>query len=243
MALYTEAAARACLRNKDGKRVFYLGKDDRLTDAARDFLRENHVEILPAEQARPAGFRTLFGATLTEKPEHMTHLNSEILVMKDHPRIRFRGEIDSLEAEILLAQKDAEAEGFDAVRKDLEEILGFVRRLIRCDVLGEPLPAVTLCGLTEQELRQRSHNPAKYYGEPHFMPDYQMPRALLSCNKVRTAVRRTELACYAAFRDEDGNPTRLDLIRGLNRLSSLLWIMMIRMKANQYGGKNHGTRP
>ena len=53
MALYTEAAARACLRNKDGKRVFYLGKDDRLTDAARDFLRENHVEILPAESARP----------------------------------------------------------------------------------------------------------------------------------------------------------------------------------------------
>lgn len=166
MALYTEAAARACLRNKDGKRVFYLGKDDRLTDAARDFLRENHVEILPAESARPAGFRTLFGATITEKPEHMTHLNSEILVMKDHPRIQFRGEIDSLEAEILLAQKDAAAEGYEAVCKDLEEILGFVRRLIRCDVLGEPLPAMTLCGLTEKSSGKEATIPRNTTANP-----------------------------------------------------------------------------
>ena len=31
----TEDSARACVRVRDGKRVFYLGADDRLTPAAR----------------------------------------------------------------------------------------------------------------------------------------------------------------------------------------------------------------
>ena len=53
MALFTEAAVRANLRNREGRRVFYLGDGDRLTPGARDFLRDNHIELLPAEKARP----------------------------------------------------------------------------------------------------------------------------------------------------------------------------------------------
>ena len=41
MALFTEAAVRANLRNREGRRVFYLGDGDRLTPGARDFLRDN----------------------------------------------------------------------------------------------------------------------------------------------------------------------------------------------------------
>ena len=43
-----------------------------------------------------------------------------------------------------------------------------------------------------------------------------------------------ELAAYAAFRDGDGNVTRGDMILGLNRLSSLMWIFMIKLKAGAY---------
>ena len=46
--------------------------------------------------------------------------------------------------------------------------------------------------------------------------------------------RQTELAAYAAFRDSDGNVTRGDILLALNRLSSLLWILMIRCKAGRY---------
>ena len=35
MALFTEAAVKANLRNRDGRRVFYLGREDRLTPGAR----------------------------------------------------------------------------------------------------------------------------------------------------------------------------------------------------------------
>ena len=46
---------------------------------------------------------------------------------------------------------------------------------------------------------------------------------------------QTELAAYRAFRDENGAVTREDILQGLNRLSSLLWIFMIKLKAGKYG--------
>ena len=49
--LYSLEAVRANLRNRDGKRVFYLARGDQLTSGARDFLARERIEILPAEQA------------------------------------------------------------------------------------------------------------------------------------------------------------------------------------------------
>ena len=51
--LYTEEAARANIRSRDGKRVFFRGKNDQLTSAARDFLLRERIEILPAQEAKP----------------------------------------------------------------------------------------------------------------------------------------------------------------------------------------------
>ena len=100
--LYTEDMVRSNLRNRGGKRVFYLAKGDTLTPGARDWLRQQRVEILSAEQAKPDCYRLLNGAYVTEKPEHMTHLNGDSIVLKTHPRIAFRGAMDTLEGELLL---------------------------------------------------------------------------------------------------------------------------------------------
>jgi len=102
MAVYTEETARACVRVRDGKRVFFLDEKDRLTPAARSWLQREAIPILPAKQAPITQYQTLFGAVLSEKPEHMTHLYPTVLVMKNHPRIEFRGKLDALEAELLL---------------------------------------------------------------------------------------------------------------------------------------------
>lgn len=211
-----------------------------LTPAARDWLQEKKIEVVyPQGQTegseRPtARYRTISGAVLAEKPEHMTHLKGNILVDKDHPRIVFRGCIDSLEAEILLAQQTCAGAGYSALAQELEEVLAFVRRFIRFDVLDEPVGEIELCGYGPAELREYSHYPEKYLGQPHFMPHYTDSPAILAVNKVRTVVRRTELAAYAAFRDADGGVKRPDMILGLNRLSSLMWIMMIKLKAGKY---------
>ena len=228
--LLDEQAVRANIRNRDGKRVYYLGKGDQLTSGARDYLSRERITILPAEQAKVERYRLLSGGFLEEKPEHMTHLNAQVLVPKNHSRILFRGKMDTLEAELILCQQ---------ADKDLEkpvgEILALARQIIRCDVLEEKLQWDTLCGLTEQEQRRRSHFPQEYYGQPHFMPQAQDGPVIARLNRARCAAREAELAAVTAFSDREGNPTRVDLLRALNRMSSMLYILMVRKKAEHPG--------
>ena len=224
--LYSEEAVRANIRNRDGKRVFYLGKGDQLTSSARDWLRRERIEILPAEQAKPQRYCLLNGGYVEQKPEHMTHLYGDVLVPKTHPRILFRGKMDTLESELILCQlADKSLEG------PVGEILGLARQIIRCEVLGEPLKWDTLCGLTESEQRKRSHFPQEYYGQPHFMPSFADGMVIARLNRARCAAREAELASVTAFADREGNITRQDIPQALNRMSSMLYLLMIQKKA------------
>lgn len=209
------------IRNREGKRVYYLAKGDQLTSDARDYLTRERIEILPASEARPQRYRLLNGGYMETKPEHMTHLNAEILVDKTHPRIAFRGAVDSLEAELLIACASATGD----IRKQLEEALNYTRTLLRNEVLDEPVTAESLGGMDEKALRERSHRPQDFYGQPHFMPSPDDGALLLQVNRARCAARAAELRAVAAF------PTgREDLLRAFNRLSSFLYLIMIQLK-------------
>lgn len=224
--LWDEQAVRANIRNRDGKRVYYLGKGDQLTSTARDYLRRERIEILPGSQARPERYRLLSGGYVEEKPEHMTHLNGEVLVLKTHPRIRFRGKMDTLEAELILCQLVP-----GAPEGALGEILDLSRKILRCDVLEEPLRQDTLCGLTQAEQRERSHMPQDYYGQPHFMPQASDGPVIAGLNRARCFAREAELAAVEAFSDREGNLLREDIPKALNRMSSMLYLLMIQEKA------------
>ena len=226
--LYDVTAAKANIRNREGKRVFYLAKGDQLTASARDYLSRERIAILPATDARPERYRILSGGFTEEKPEHMTHLNSDLLVPKTHPRIAFRGAMDTLESLILLCRtEDA------ALQKHIEEILTLARNVIKWDVLEMPAEDTLLCGLDEKQIRRHSHFPQEYYGQPHFMPSFDDSLILLQLNRARCAARQAELLAAHAFCDREGNPTRGDLLQILNRLSSMLYILMIREKAKE----------
>ena len=227
--LYDEQAVRANIRNREGRRVYYLGKGDQLTSDARDFLRRERIEILPGSQARPERYRLLSGGFVEEKPEHMTHLNAEILVPKTHPRIRFRGKMDTLEAELILCQQIP-----GAPEGALGEILDFARKILRCDVLEEPLGQDTLCGLTQAEQRKRSHMPQDFYGQPHFMPQAADGSVIAGLNRVRCFARSAELEAVEAFSDREGNLLREDIPKALNRMSSMLYLLMIQEKAKSH---------
>ena len=231
--LYTEEMARANIRNRDGKRVFFLGKGDTLTPGARDFLSRERIEILPGEQAKIQEYRLLNGAVLTEKPEQMTHLYGNVLVPKTHPRIAFRGAMDTLESELVLCQ--LKCPGW---RQELGEILNLSRMLIRCEVMEESVPEGKLCGLTEGEQRKHSHRPQDFYGQAHFMPEYTDGETVLLLNKCRCAARSAELAAARAFIRDDGTTERQDVLKALNRMSSMLYILMIREKS-----QNHRREP
>ena len=219
--LYTRQTVQENLRNRDGKRVFYLGKGDNLTSEARDYLTRERISILPASEAKPDRYRLLNGGYIEGKPEHMTHLNGDTLVEKTHPRILFRGAVDTLEAELLLCAANAQGE----IRKQLEEALSYTRTLLRNEVLDEQVVAETLGGMDEKALRERSHRPQDFYGQPHFMPAPTDSRLLLQVNKARCTARAAELKAVAAFPAD-----REDLLRAFNRLSSFLYLIMIQLK-------------
>jgi len=221
--LYDESAVKANLRNRGGKRVFVLGKADNLTPSARDFLSRERIAILSPEEIKREHWPLLGGGFTEGKPEHLTHLNGDVLVPKTHPRIRFRGAMDTLEAELLLCGEKT------------RPILELARKLLRCDVLEEPVGEISLFGLTEDRQRQLSHFPQEHFGIAHFMPDFSDSPELLRLNRCRCAARAAELAAADAFSDRDGIPTRPDILKALNRMSSMLYILMLQEKADPKG--------
>lgn len=226
--LYTQESVRENIRSREGRRVFFLGEKDSLTSAARDYLSRERIEILPARLARPERFPLLGGGYCEDKPEHMTHLDGVTLAPKTHPRIALRGRMDTLQAQLLLC-----GIRLPRLRREIGELLDYSRQLLRCEVLGEPVPDRRIWGLTEQELRRHSHFPQEYCGQPHFMPDFGDGEAIACLNLARCAAREAELAAAAAFTDAYGQATRTDLLRGMNRLSSAIYLLMLRQRANR----------
>ena len=226
--LLDTAAVRDNLRNRDGKRVFYLRTGDQLSSDARDWLRAQRVEILPGREARPDRFRLASGGYADEKPEHMTHLHGDVLVKKTHPVIRFRGMLDRFQALAVLTQGLC-----PETEKPLGEILDLSNRILRADVLETPLEEGKLLGMDEQALHRASHFPQEKFGIPHFMPDSSQGLTLALLNLLRAEIRQAELTAVEAFSDREGNPTREDLLRALNRMSSGLYILMIMKKAGK----------
>ena len=218
--LYTLEQTRANIRTREGKRVFFLGEGDTLTSAAKDYLAAERIPILPASQAKITRYVSLDGGYYDEKPEHMTQLEGNILVPKTHPRIAFRGKLDSLQAQTVLLSLEE-----PGLKGPLGEILEFLRRMLRCEVLGESFPFGTLLGMPEEQLRKVSQLPQKYLGTPHFMPGPEDGLTVARLNMFRTQVREAELLAAAAFPQD-----REDVIRGLNRLSSAVYILMLKQK-------------
>ena len=223
--LYNRRSVQDNIRNRDKQRVFYLGKGDQLTSDARDWLTAQRIPILPAEAAKPERYRLLTGGYCEEKPEHMTHLNGDVLVPKTHPRIAFRGKIDCLQAELLLCIRKANSPH----KENLKQALELTRQILSHEVLDEPMEQLQLGGLTDEQLRTHSHRPQDFYGQPHFMPIGDESELLLLVNRARTLARQAELQAVAVFLKEEGLQ-RQDIIQNLNRLSSFLYLIMIQLK-------------
>ena len=240
----TEDALRCELRATEPE-CYVVPEGKILTPAAREYLQSRKIKIVkagqqskprivatevppmpevtmaaPAPAPAPAPAKPKFvdyetGAFYMEKPEHMTHLVGNVLVVKDHPRILFRGKLDSLQSAVVLAQVDIhERGGSQALIDDLGDI--------------------TIIGLTHAELREQSHDPQRFFGvKAMVLPDYTMGRDFALLNQLRTDVRETEVAAANAFHT-GAKYTRGDIIEELNRMSSAMHIMMCRYLAGQY---------
>ena len=247
MRILTEADLRSSL-SLEGLKVYTVPPDVFVTPAAREYLAVRGIGIAvksgektcfdDTKQAKHSNRMHFYvdaktGKTYEEKPEDMTHLRANILIKKTDPVIDFRGKLDLLEAEIILAQIVSERLGYARLTQDLGETLDYTRNLLACEVLEKPVDEnVTLLGLSIPELRRVSHDIKSELGlKTHPMPDYKMGEMPAVLNKLRALVRQTELSAAKAV------PERLDIIRALNRLSSCMHILFCRFLVGKYGAK------
>ena len=268
MKVITEAIVREELR-ADRPEVYVIPEGKILSPAAREYLQQIKVKIVsekdkPLQKKKPEVVATevpgipesalespkanvpkpkyvddLTGAFYYEKPEHMTQLVGNRLVDKDDKRIVFRGKLDSLEAQFVLAQTEFIEAGEDKeLLDDLEDVLVSMREMMRCDVLGETFSRETIIGLDHDELRDHSHHPMKYYKVKQMvLPNYTLGKTYAKLNVLRAAVREVEVSAATAFHN-GRTYEREDLIQELNRMSSAMHIIMCKYLAklqNQEG--------
>jgi len=159
------------------------------------------------------------------KLPHQTRLIGNTLVDKSHPRIILRGKLDSLQAQVVLAQCDLETIGADPeLLAALQDLLELLREIARCEALDQPMIRGSLFGLTFAEVQDQSHNSACYFGVATMtLPERRFGRTYALLNCLRTAVRETEVIAVSAF-----GADRQDLVTALNRLSSGVHVLMCR---------------
>ena len=218
-----------------------------ITPAAMDYIRQHGIELetgekrketmtvsrIPVKEGKATYVDFETGEELDHKPEEMTHLRGNILVSKTHPRIAFRGALDSLMAEVMWTQTIAIEEHYSSICADLEEVLLLLRKVMSAEVRDVPLEKPLLLGMDSARLRQVTHNLRDELKIDHPVPSYKFGKMCTALNRLRTCVREAELAASRAFY-EGRKCTRVDIVETMNRLSSCIYIMYCRVIAKIY---------
>lgn len=243
MKVLTEADLRR-MHLKENKKEWILSKDVFVTPTAREYAKEQGIRLeiegekykemsqTPIRKNLNGTFvDAMTGIGYSDKPEEMTHLRGNLLISKTDPRITLRGKLDSLQAKVLLLESEFlnNKKLFD----DLESVLQFLQKILAAEVKNEPVEALLLFGLTEEEIHNMSHNVNEAFGIRHMVPNVEMGRLALQLNELRTQVRETELKAAVAFQEGD----ILQVIKRLNRLSSGIYVLFCRTITGYYDGK------
>jgi ethanolamine utilization cobalamin adenosyltransferase len=151
-------------------------------------------------------------------PDDETSLRDGVYVSKDHPRIMFRGALDSLEADILEVQITALQYKRNYYVSALGEVLEFARELMSAEVNERPVAIGKLFGFSLDDLHRLSHETQAP------IPEHKMGALPVRLNTLRTRVRETEIAAVRAFK----GTSRDDIVHALNRLSSAAYWLYCR---------------
>lgn len=258
MKVITESLLRDELRSSQPE-YYYIPEGTLLSPAAREYLQQRKVKIskeppmqtqtseekqIPQEEKsqsivsepwKPAYIDFETGSYYMEKPEHMCQISGNFLVPKNHPRILFRGKLDSLQTMVVLDQALMSESGTSAkLIEDLNSVLSALQNIMKCEVLDEVLESGLIIGLTHRELHDRSHDPMKFFGiKQMLMPNYTMGSQYAMLNQLRAAIREVEVVAADCF-CQKGKCSRGDIVEELNRLSSALHVMMCKWLAGEY---------
>lgn len=180
-------------------------------------------------------------AVKSVKPEYMTHLSGKELVTKSNPVIRLRGELDSFISQLVETQLWFIGRGYTGMAEKLEEVVVFCRSLMQAEVLEKKFEFPIMFGFDKEQLREVSHNPLKYFGVKHSFVSKKHGMSVAKLHVLRAKSREVELAAVNAFVTVDGKCSREDIVAALNRLSSIMYILVCLEKARvKEAGVEHG---
>ncbi|ELR67737.1 ATP:Cob(I)alamin adenosyltransferase, ethanolamine utilization [Photobacterium marinum] len=194
------------------------------------------VHPLKNNNVRPENACMLCGSDVASKPALMTHLNDQMLVPKTHPRILLRGKLDSCISYCVTVQcaMDSMPEMLQGFVADIRSYLG---QVMQCEVTEQSLPEPELGEFSADIVHRWSHNPLRYLGHDHILPDVSYGALVAQLNYLRAQVRELELVASQVYMDHSMKLTRNDIVAGLNRLSSAIYVVMILVLQCQHG--NH----
>ncbi|GAA4082134.1 ethanolamine utilization cob(I)yrinic acid a,c-diamide adenosyltransferase EutT [Zhongshania borealis] len=207
----------------DENRVFAEQEAAEEIDAA--VLR---VNPLTGGNRRPLNNCVLCNNHVEQKTELLTLLDDKQLVPKTHPRIGLRGKLDTLIAHTIVVQTQFEPEKkHPLLHQSLADLRSYMGKVLRSEVTEEPLLPISMGEMDAETLHAVSHQPLKYLGHDHLVPELSHGKNVALINLLRAVVREAELDAVRTFVNDSYLLTRGDIVQGLNRLSSALYVLML----------------
>lgn len=234
--------------------VFEVEKGTVLTPSARQFLNDKGIElitngekkILKKEQAEinktqeeifeTPKYRGRNGEYYFEKPDYMTQVEGNILVLKSSQEIVFSSKIEVFLSELLLLEKEMEIQASnEKLQKDMATIVKFVNNILSAFNFDKILENQFLFeGKSLKEIIEISREPKKIFKKGHII-ELTVKNDILVHKLNRLKALARELETYAvSFFVSPIEIKRKDLLEAFNVLSSALYIMMLKLENQQY---------
>ena len=172
------------------------------------------------------------GAVYDKKPEYMTQIFGNELVVKNHKRIILRGKFDVLQAETVKYWKKYEKNR--KLEADFSQAYRYIRDLFISEMTDTEFHERDVLDYDIDTLKDITHNTVKYYKTGHlFEINVNYEETVIDINCLRAISRECEVAAVDAFY-KDGKTERTDMLKALNRLSSILYLMMLKANNGDY---------
>lgn len=228
-----------------------LPRDAKLTQSAEDLLKgrgivvryqdeqgslfstdehgeQRAVHALTGTDQRTESCCQLCHQPVTKKSEALTHLNAHTLVPKNHPRIVLRGKLDSTIAQAVWIQTEWEEHKVSStLARYLADIRSALGNVLRAEVSGETLAPIAMGEADDAQIHALSHQPLALLGHDHIVPAIEHGVEVARLNLLRAMIRECESVAAQLYLDVDFNVSRPDILQGLNRLSSAVYVLMI----------------
>lgn len=239
---------------------FKIEKGTLLTPSAKQFIADKGIELIFVDEViqekketkvnlissespeKPENLSLNFqyvgtnGECYLTKPDYMTQVEGNTLVMKNNERIIFRGKVETFLADLLVTGKEIlNTQNSEELQRDFETLIKFVNNIIVAETLDKVLENQKLLdGHSLDSIQEIAHNPKEKLGVTHLLEvTFNHDILVHKLNKLKALARGLETQAVDYFVQVD-RINRKDLLKAFNVLSSAIYVMMLKYEKGLY---------